>query len=390
MLRFAFPILILFSGLLFSDCTKKMGDTSPPAAFQYYSWDSFSMGADLSYVNQIENYGGTYTDSGVASDAFTIFKNHGCNTVRVRLWNNPAWYAGLNDGRIYSNLPDVVKTIQRAKALGMAVNLDFHYSDIWADPQRQEVPEAWKNLDLPTLSDSVYQFTYSVLTHLDSLGLCPEMVQIGNEVNHGMMHPLGAITDQQFGPFGTLVNSGIRATRDFSSASGKPPQIILHYAQLQGVLEWMEQVTLSGEVHDYDIIGLSHYSKWSTVHTMPEITATIRSLKELYKKKVMLVEAGYPWTGGHADNYPNLVSDADAVAGYPLTPQDQFRYMKDLTQAVIDGGGSGVQVWEPAWITSNLSDLWGTGSAWENMTFFDFEGETLPGIDFMRVPYRFE
>lgn len=63
--------------------------------------------------------------------------------------------------------------------------------------------------------------------------------------------------------------------------------------------------------------------------------------------------------------------------------------MKDLTQAIINGGGKGIMYWEPAWISSKLNDGWGVGSSWENNAFFDFNGNALIGLDFMNFTYRF-
>ena len=61
--------------------------------------------------------------------------------------------------------------------------------------------------------------------------------------------------------------------------------------------------------------------------------------------------------------------------------------MKAITREVKEGGGKGVIYWEPAWITSDMRDLWGKGSAWENCTFFDFDGNTISSIDYMKADY---
>lgn len=125
---------------------------------KYYCWDKFNMGVDLSYVNQIEDYGGVYRDYGKVKDCFNILKDHGANTVRVRLWHTPSWVGKLNAGKMYYELYGAAKTIRRAKQAGMAVSLDIHYSDTWADPQKQETPAAWKNLSSEILKDSVYNY----------------------------------------------------------------------------------------------------------------------------------------------------------------------------------------------------------------------------------------
>lgn len=386
-------VLIALFLMLFSFCCKKKLDAPVVIPIDPnkapYAWDKFSMGADLSYVNEIEAYGGQYSDSSKMSNPFSIMKKYGCNTVRVRLWHSPEWKRAVADGKRYSDLEDVIKTIRRAKAVGMAVNLDLHYSDDWADPQTQSTPTAWKNLSMPLLKDSVYRYTTEVLAILAKENLTPEMIQIGNETNQGMLHPLGKATNNNFAAFGELLNSGIKAVRDFSKTAKIKPQIIIHVAQLQNVDWWMKAVSSSGAVTDYDIIGISHYAKWGTINTMAGIGSVIQSIKNTYNKKVMIVEVAYPWTDKGADNYNNIISGKSGVDSYGVSPEEQLRYMKDLTQTVISSGGVGVQYWEPAWITSNLRDRWGKGSSWENCTLFDFKGNALPGMEFMRAQYKF-
>jgi arabinogalactan endo-1,4-beta-galactosidase len=132
------------------------------------------------------------------------------------------------------------------------------------------------------------------------------------------------------------------------------------------------------------VLGVSHYFKWSTVATLPEVGAQIKALKAKYGKQVMVVETAYPWTGQNADTYTNIIAGDVGASGYGVSKEEQLRYMKDLVQQVKDAGGNGVQYWEPAWITSKLRDRWGTGSSWENCALFDFSGNVLPGMDFGR------
>lgn len=384
--------IILFS-LIFTavSCGKKTVTPTPVEPITPvktgYTWDKFSMGADLSYVNEIQDAGGVYKDSNTVKDPFVIFKNHGTNTVRVRLWHNPTWKLATSNGKLYSDLYDAEKTIKRAKAAGMAVNLDIHYSDDWADPAKQEVPAAWKNCTATTIKDSVYNYTLAVLNYLKSKNLTPEMVQIGNENNNGMVHPFGQPVNNSYKNFADIVNSGIKAVRDFSQNSTIKPQIIIHVAQLQNADWWNNIVITVGGVSDFDIIGLSHYAEWSTVTTMEAIGTIIKNLTTKYNKKVMIVEAGYQWTTQNADSYNNLLSKTAGTYGVSQT--EHLRYMKDLTQTVITAGGTGIMYWEPAWITSPMKDRWGTGSSWENAAYFDASGNTLPIINWMIADYKF-
>ncbi len=380
------------AGGLFFSCSKNVAsNTVSPGipAKTFYERSKLVMGVDLSYVNQVQDYGGLYKDSGAVKDPFTIFKNHGANTVRVRLWHNPQWLKALNGGKMYSDLYDAEKTIQRAKANGMAVNLDIHYSDTWADPGNQTIPAAWTGLSLALLKDSVYNYTLAVLNYLKTKNLVPEMIQVGNETNQGMLWPAGKTSGGNFTAFCDLLKSGIKAVRDFSATSTIKPEIILHVAQLNNAGFWCTNIITNGGVNDFDIIGLSHYSKWATINDMTAITATISSLKTTYGKKVMIVETAYPFTTANADSYNNSIDGAAAVAGYTISNEGQYNYMKDLTQAVISGGGTGIMYWEPAWITSSLKDPWGTGSSWDNMTLFDQNSNALPAIEYMTWSYRF-
>ncbi|MFA5817416.1 MAG: glycosyl hydrolase 53 family protein [Bacteroidales bacterium] len=349
----------------------------------------FVMGADLSYVNQILEHGGVYRDNGQVKDPYTIFKDHGANLVRLRLWHTPTWTKEVygNAGiKMYNDLADVKVAIRRSREAGLAVNLDFHYSDTWADPQKQGIPAAWMGIDFKTLSDSVYQYTYKTLKTLSEEGLMPEMVQVGNEINPGMLLPLGSYTANGWPKLGELINSGIRAVRDVSILSEIKPLIILHVAQPENVKFWFTNITATGAVTDFDVLGFSYYSKWSDV-PMEEISKYVADFKKTFNKEVMVVETAYPWTGQNADSYGNIFNAGDAEPGYPITPEGQLKYMIDLTQAIMDGGGMGVMVWEPAWISSSARDPWGTGSAWENCTFFDFGGNVNQGIGFMQHKY---
>jgi len=372
---------------LLLSCSKKTAPTAEPA-FQTYAWTQFVMGADLSFANALDDHGAIFRDSGKAGDVFRIMHDHGANLVRVRLWHTPSWQQSLFGGKYYSDLADVEKTIQRAKTLGMAVNLDLHYSDDWADPQKQETPAAWTMLSLATLKDSVHDYTLRVLNELSSKGLTPEMIQVGNETNSGMCWPVGKVNGSDYSGFATLLKAGISAVREFSATSAIKPRIILHEAQLQTADEWTRNILNAG-VTDFDVLGLSHYYKWSTVNSMDSVGATIRRLKNLTGKDVMIVETAFSFTDANADSYGNIMSATGAAAGYPISKQGQMDYMKALAQTVISSGGTGIMYWEPEWITSSMKDRWGTGSSWENNTLFDFSGNTLPGMDWMRLSYVF-
>ncbi len=359
----------------------------------------FAMGVDLSYVNQVEDHGGIYRDSNQVKDPFAILKSVGANTVRVRLWHNPLWVRevyGNPSTPLYSGFDDAAKTIRRARNLGIAVLLDFHYADTWADPGHQQPPAAWENItSLAVLKDSVYNYTFSVLKRLDALGLMPEMVQIGNEINCGLMitgtksgFPVLNGCNGSWQNLGAVLNSGIKAVRDAAVASSVKPRIALHVADPKNLEWWFSKAVSDGGVTDFDIIGFSWYPLWHTDIAFAALPALVKKMKTTYNKKVMILETAYPWSTAGADNYNNLFGSQTPLTGYPFTQQGQLDFMVRLTQEMITAGASGIFYWEPAWITSGLKDNWGTGSSWENATFFDFQGNKLPVTGYLNRKYQ--
>jgi arabinogalactan endo-1,4-beta-galactosidase len=394
-------VILLTVILFFVSCTKeKNNDSGTDGSKIFYSPYQFVMGDDLSYVNQIEDHGGVYKDSGIVRDPYQIFKNHGANTIRLRLWHTPNWTKevyGTAGTQLYSDLLDVEKSIRRAKNLGMAVCLDIHYSDTWADPGNQSPPEAWKDIaDIGILKDSVYQYTFKTLSYYSSKSLMPEMVQIGNEINCGMLitgtlqgFPELNVCDGNWKNLGEILNEGIRAVRDVSSLADKEVEVILHVADPKNVEWWFDNITTTGGVSDFDVVGFSYYPLWHSTIAYYNITTIVAEVKVRYNKKVMILETAYPWTKENADSYGNLFGSQNPVSGFPFTKEGQKAFLTDITQQMISVGLSAIFYWEPAWITSQMKDPWGTGSSWDNCTFFDFEGNTLPSIDYMTYPYLF-
>ncbi len=364
--------------------------------------DTFYFGADLSYVNQIVDHGGVYKDEGEVRNPYRIFKDHGTNLVRLRLWHNPIWTTEIYDPdgpQQYNDLFDVEKAIDLSKEQGMMVLLDLHYSDFWADPGRQEIPAAWLNIkNINVLKDSVYNYTFKTLKYLNDKGLMPEFVQIGNETNCGMLYehdenPVPGFPDcngcnDQWGNLRTVINSGIQAIRDASAASSIKTKIILHVADPVNISWWFDNVTAGGQVSDFDIIGFSYYPIWHTGVSISQLSDRVAGFKSKYEKDIMILETAYPWTTAGDDSYGNLFGGQAPISGFPYTPQGQLDIMKAIAQELIDGGGIGLVYWEPAWITSDMKDFWNTGSSWENCTFFDFDGNATQGFDFMKHSYN--
>ena len=381
---------LLFLVLFLFSCKDDGKDDNGPIEKVFYTTDQFCMGADLSYVNQILDFGGTYRDSGVIEDPYLIFKNNGANVARLRIFHTPTWTKEIYGGegtQFYHEYNDVKLAIERAKSAGLKICLDFHYSDTWADPGHQVPPAAWEALDLEQMHDSIYAYTFATLANLDTAGLMPEYVQIGNEINPGFVLPLGKRWDGNQNNCAYLLNAGIRAVRDASVNNSIDPEIIIHIAQPENVDGWFNGMEAAG-LTDYDIIGISYYYQWSTI-PIENVSNYISAIKIKYGKEIMVVETAYPWTSDWYDDYHNIISTDKLLPDYPATVEGQYNYLVKLTQEIIDGGGIGIFTWEPAWISSDMKTQWGQGSAWECNTLFDFHGNVIKGMYYMTYPYKF-
>jgi len=336
----------------------------------------FYYGADLSYVNEMEDCGVVYKDAGnIIKNPYTIFKEAGTNIIRVRLWHNPTWTQ-------YSNYEDVKKTILKAKAEGMLVLLNFHYSDNWADPSQQEIPSAWLSElnNTEALGQLLYNYTFETLNDLSNLNLLPDIVQVGNEIN-AMILQQGELQwpiDWERNSY--LLNRGIKAIRDISALKNKNIGVMLHISQPENGLWWFEQATGNGVI-DFDWIGLSYYPKWSK-YSFTDLSLAINTLITNYDKRLMIVETGYPFTLEDIDTAVNILGDDALIPNYPATEQGQLDYLNKLKKVIKTSGGDGLVYWEPAWVSSNCSTLWGKGSHWDNATLFDQNNKANLGMQF--------
>lgn len=385
-------LLIFIIILPLTSCKKSgNGNTNPAETTKYYKPSEFVMGADLSYVNQILDHGGVYKDSGNITDPYLIFKKYGANVIRFRLFYNPAWTKtvyGASGTQMYNDFADVKKGIDKSKAAGMQVCLDFHYSDTWADPANQKKPAVWDTLTrISVLADTIYNYTLRTLSDLGNNDLMPEYVQLGNEINPGLLLPQGNRWNGNEANMILLLNSGIRAVRNASASNSIKPKIIIHVAQPENVDAWFNGLAVKG-LTDFDIIGISYYYLWSTV-SINNVNTYISQIKVKYGKEVMIMETAYPWTTGDADNYSDTFNSSRLAPGFSASVEGQYNYLLALTQKIIDGGGKGIFYWEPAWITSNLKTQWGTGSSWDNHTLFNFNGEVIKGMNYMTFQYKF-
>ncbi|TLM79659.1 glycoside hydrolase family 53 protein [Microbulbifer harenosus] len=341
----------------------------------------FYAGADLSYVNEMEDCGARFLVNGEARDPVQIFADAGTNLVRVRLWHNPQWTN-------YSNFEDAAKMLARAKQAGLPVLLDFHYSDTWADPEKQIVPAAWEHIvgDTAALGDALYRYTFDSLAELERRGLVPDMVQVGNETNNEILQTAESMQHEtiDWHRNAALLDRGLQAVADFNRQHNTDIQRMLHIAQPENALNWFADAEKYLQ-QDYELIGLSYYGKWSE-YSVSSVGEAIVELREKFGKDVIIVETSYPWTLKNYDQAENVLGSDSLVPGYPATAEGQLRYLDDLANTVKNAGGIGVVYWEPAWVSTQCKTLWGQGSHWENAGMFDpaRHNAPLPSLAFFK------
>ena len=374
----------------------------------------YILGADVSMLGQVEKNGGKFYDYGVERDCLEILRDYGVNWIRLRIWNDPTDENGEPLGGGNNDLDQTVEIAARAKALGFKFLLDFHYSDWWADPSKQYMPKAWVDLDMEELEQAVYDYTAEVMQTLAGADAMPDMVQIGNEVNNGMMWPAGktyASPGEEAGghdSFAALLSQGIRAVRDHDPSNGdlgERIKIAIHLAD-GGDNELYRAVfdELTARDVDFDVIGLSYYSFWHG--PMDDFIANMNDVAERYQKDVAVMETAYPYTPLDGDGHANLVGgtdDVDIDGPYLATVQGQATAMRDMILAVNevpDERGLGIFYWEPDWIPVAGAG-WATiagavydgmprpavepGNAWDNMAMFDFDGNVLPSLNVFKL-----
>ncbi|WP_223649750.1 glycoside hydrolase family 53 protein [Hymenobacter psoromatis] len=247
------------------------------------------LGADISFLPQLEARGLKFSDKGVEKDAIQILKDHHFNYIRLRIFNNPAADSGYSPGKGFCDLPHTLAMARRVKAAGLKLLLDFHYSDTWADPQKQFKPLAWKELHGAALAQAVHDYTKEVLLALQAQGTLPDMVQVGNEINHGLLWPDARVqlpdSLSRYDTLAQLAQAGSRAVREVN------PQtlVMLHIAlggQTQLSNAWLDR--MQARKVDFDVIGESYYPKWHG--TIPDLKANLTQLARRYPQDIVVVE----------------------------------------------------------------------------------------------------
>ncbi len=322
------------------------------------SSEPYAIGADLSFLLQAEQQGAVFKEEGKAKPALQIFRDHGYNWVRLRLFHTPT--------ELPNNLTYTIALAREARRLGFKLLLDFHYSDTWADPARQTTPSAWAGKSHTALVKAIADYSRDAIAAMREAGAMPDMVQPGNEITVGMLWPDGRLPGH-WPNFLDLLRAAIAGIKA-GSEGATPPRIMIHIdrgGDRAATKAFFDRITAARI--PFDVIGQSYYPWWHG--SLRDLRDNLRFMAETYDKDIMVVEAAYNWR-------PTEYRDKEAP--WPETPEGQREFLKAVNDAVLatpNHRGKGVFWWEPA-VRGPL----------RSRGFFDDEGNALPVITVFDSP----
>ncbi len=335
---------------------------------------SFLAGADFSGLAFFESQGVTYKEGGQVQDGIQILKDHGLNCVRLRLFTSSAAQAGSDPYNYINNTAYTVPLAVRVKNAGLLFLLDFHYSDTWADPGKQAIPAAWKDLDFAQLVQQMHTYNSNTIATFAAAGAMPDYVQVGNEITPGMLWPLGKVQGNggaSWSQLGQLMKAAIQGIRDASGAH--MPKIIVHIdrgGDWPGTMWFFDN--LNAQKVPYDIIGESYYPFFQG--SPDSLSNCLNNAAARYGKPIIVAENAFPWTNACSANWTN------SLYGFPPTIAGQASFVAALAgivKSVPNQLGAGFFYWGAEYQAVN-----GVNEAGYNTSsFFDFNGNVLPVAD---------
>ena len=325
--------------------------------------DDFIMGMDASCVPSLEAGGVKYYDyDGNEKDVYEILSNNGINYIRVRVWNDPFNADGKGYGGGNCDIENAIAIGKRATQYGMKLLVNFHYSDFWADPAKQMVPKAWKNMNIDDKSEALYQYTKDCLQKLVDAGVDVGMVQIGNETN-------GAMCGEKSSDLGgwpritQLMSAGSKAVREVCPNA----LVAIHFANPEKVTNYESySKNLNYYGVDYDVFASSYYPFWHG--TLDNLAQVLSKVATTYGKKVMVAETSYAFTAEDTDFYGNTIGEGGGIVkDYPFTLQGQANLVRNVIDTMVNKteNAIGVFYWEGTWISAGGANYEENAALWE-------------------------
>ena len=363
--------------------------------------EDFIFGVDASSVIAEEDSGVKYYNfAGEEQDVFATLAESGVTHIRVRVWNHPYDADGHGYGGGNNDIEKAVEIGKRAALYGMKLIVDFHYSDFWADPNKQMVPLAWAGMAIEEKTEALYEYTRDCLNKLNEAGAAVGVVQLGNETNGAMCGEKTWFNIQY------LLQAGSRAVRECCPDA----LVAVHFANPEKAGSYADYAwRLDYYSVDYDVFASSYYPFWHG--TLENLSAVLSEVAETYGKQVMVMETSYAYTAEDTDFNGNTIGEGGGVTkNYPYTVQGQANEVRDVIDTVAHTtNGIGVVYWEGTWISvgggswEENAALWETyGSGWaskyaagydpddagkyyggcavDNQALFDAAGHPLPSL----------
>ena len=314
----------------------------------------YIVGADLSFMKEAEDNSFTFKENGQTKSGIQIFKEHGYNWIRLRLFHTPT--------ALPNNLDYTIKMAKEAKQQGFKFLLDYHYSDSWADPQQQPIPKAWEGKTQQELVDAIFDYTRTTMIAFREAGVSPDLVQVGNEISNGMLWPVGKLPEN-WDSFAALLQSGINGVYA-SCGNNVCPKIMVHIDKGgdKNFTKYFFDKLNSYQI-EYDVIGQSYYPWWHG--SLLDLRDCLNFAANEYKKEIIVVEAAYNYS---PKEYINK------LAPFPETPEGQKEFLEEVNNIILNvanGRGVGIFWWEPA----------APKRGFETRTFFDEKGNVMPVIN---------
>ena len=256
-------------------------------------------GADIGWLSMLEKLGISYVDENMnQSDPLDLLKGFGINTIRLRLFVDPpgsCFWRKNNGQRVMLGFCDrkgVRDAAKRARDKGFKLMIDFHYSDHFADPEYQDIPKLWAAADDVWAVALIQEHTERFLEALRDDGVEPDFVQVGNEINNGMLFPLGSYPDEKRS-LAKFLTAGYDAVKKVFPKA----RVITHLAEgndRKQFEKFFDDVLIHYKAKT-DIIGMSYYPYWlgkGYKETINDLSLNLMKCAKKYDKDVMICEIG--------------------------------------------------------------------------------------------------